>query len=249
MEEEKGMKSFKGRVVIVTGAGAGVGHAVTDSFVDKAANVVLIGRNLSTLDASAESFPKERVMTISCDVGDRSAVDRMVTEVVERFGTVDILVNNAGINVRPRSVADIDPANWDQVVQINLTGVFNTIRAVLPVMRSKKDGLIINISSIAGVRAGMKSGPAYSASKHGVMALSHTVNEEEAAHNIRSCAICPGEIDTDMLNQRVVPPTAEHRAQILKSEDIADAVLFVAGLPARVCIPELIIKPTTQIFQ
>lgn len=243
------MQSFKDRVVIVTGAGAGVGHAVTKRFVDQAANVVLIGRNLSTLEASAKGFPKDRVMLISCDVGDRSAVNRMVTQVVDRFGGVDILVNNAGINKRPRSVADIDPANWDQIVQINLTGVFNTIRAVLPVMREKKDGLVINISSIAGIRGGMLSGSAYSASKHGVMALSNTLNEEEKDYNIRSCAICPGEIDTDMLNQRVVPPTAEHRARILKPEDIADAVIFVAGYPPRVCIPVLVIKPTMQVFK
>lgn len=243
------MTLFKDRVVIVTGAGAGVGQAVTQNFVDEGANVVLIGRNLSTLEASAEALPKAQMMMLSCDVGDRSAVDGMVAQVVERFGAVDILVNNAGINVRPRSVTDIDPANWDQIIQINLTGVFNTTRAVLPVMRKKKDGLIINISSIAGIRAGMVSGPAYSASKHGVMALSNTVNEEEVEHNIRSCAICPGEINTDMLSQRVVQPTVEHRAKILQPEDVAEAVMFVAGLPSRVCIPELIIKPTIQIFR
>jgi NADP-dependent 3-hydroxy acid dehydrogenase YdfG len=243
------MQSLKDRVVIVTGAGAGVGHAVSKNFVDKGANVVLIGRSLSTLEASAQGFPKEQVMMISCDVGDRSSVDGMMSKVLERFGSVDILVNNAGINVRPRSVTDIDPANWDQIVQINLTGVFNTLRAVLPVMRKNKEGLIVNISSIAGIRAGMVSGPAYSASKHGLMALSNVVNEEEVEHNIRSCAICPGEIDTDMLKQRVVQPTAEHRAKILKPEDIAGAVMFVAGLPSRVCIPELVIKPTIQIFR
>lgn len=243
------MESLKDRIVMVTGAGAGVGHAITKSFIQQEANVVLIGRTRSTLEASSQGFPQDRVMCLSCDVGDRDAVNRAVPQILERFGTIDILVNNAGINVRPRSVAEIDPENWDQIIQINLTGVFNTIRAVLPVMREKKDGLVINISSIAGIRAGMLSGPAYSASKFGVMALSHTLNEEEKDDNIRCCAICPGEIDTDMLKQRVVPPTAEHRARILKPQDIADAVLFVAGFSPRVCIPELIIKPTIQVFK
>jgi NADP-dependent 3-hydroxy acid dehydrogenase YdfG len=168
---------------------------------------------------------------------------------VNRFGTVDILINNAGININPRTVADINPSDWDETVKINLTGVFNTCRGVLPVMRKQKDGLIINISSIAGLRGGKKPGAAYSASKQGVIALSQTLNEEESEYNIRSCAICPGEVDTAMLDQRPVPVSREHREKILKPEDIASAVCFVAAYPPRVCIPLLVIKPTIQIFR
>ena len=116
-------------------------------------------------------------------------------------------------------------------------------------MRENKDGVIINVSSVAGVRAGSLGGAAYSAAKHGMVALNHVINEEEVDYNIRACAICPGEVETPILELRPAPVSAERRAQMLQPEDVASAALFVAALPARACIPELIIKPTTQLFQ
>ena len=240
---------LKGKVVIVTGAGIGIGQAISETLIQHQAKVALIGRRLEALEDVASPFPKDHAMSCACDVTDRAAVEDMVAQVVDRFGTVDILVNNAGININPRTLIDIDPPDWDQTVSINLTGVFNTIQAVLPVMREKRDGLIINISSIAGLRGGEKPGASYSASKSGVIALSQTLNEEESEYNIRSCTICPGEVDTAMLDMRPVPVSREHREKILKPEDIASAVCFVAGYPQRVCIPLLVIKPTIQIFR
>ncbi|MBW1697397.1 MAG: SDR family oxidoreductase [Deltaproteobacteria bacterium] len=243
------MTQFKDRVVIVTGAGSGVGREIAIGFVNEAAKVAFVGRRRSKLEESATGLPKERVMILPCDVSIRHAVDEMVNAVLRHFGAVDILVNNAGINTSPRSIAEVAPEDWNQIIAINLNGVFNTIRAVLPGMREKKDGLIINISSIAGIRASELAGAAYAASKHGVMALNHTLNIEEKEFGIRACAICPGEIDTPILDQRPQPVSPEHRARILKPKDIAEAVFFVARYPSRVCIPELVIKPTTQIFQ
>ena len=243
------MTQFKNRSVIVTGAGTGVGRAIAVSFVNEGANVAFVGRRDSKLNEASADLPKDQVLIISCDVSDRTAVDKMVSQVIDRFGSVDILVNNAGINTSPRALAEVSVSDWHQIVAINLTGSFNTIQSVLPVMREKKDGLIINISSIAGLRGGKLSGAAYAASKHGVMALNHTLNEEEKDYGIRACAICPGEIDTPILDKRPEPISPEHRARILKPEDISASVLFVASLPARACIPELVIKPTSQVFK
>ena len=243
------MSKFKDRVVVVTGAGTGVGLAISEAFVNEGAKVAFAGRRKEKLEAAAADMPQDRVMVCPCDVADREAVNDMIGRVTDRFGTVHILVNNAGINASPRSVGEVNPEDWDQIVNINLNGVFNTVRAVLPKMREQKDGLIINISSIAGVRGSKLAGAPYAASKHGVVALSQTLNEEEMDYNIRSCAICPGEIDTPILDQRPVPVSPEHRASILKTDDLAAAALFVASFPSRVTIPILIIKPTSQVFQ
>jgi len=243
------MSRLKDQVVIVTGAGTGIGEATAAAFVNEGAKVVYVGRRKAKLEEAASNVPKEQVLIHACDVTDRDAVNDMVRETGNHFGPVDILVNNAGINTSPRTIADVRLPDWDQIIAVNLTGVFNTIRAVLPGMREKKGGLIVNISSIAGIRSSKLSGGAYAASKHGVVALNHTLNIEEKDYGIRACAICPGEIDTPILDQRPEPVSPEHRARILKPEDIAAAVLFVARYPSNVCVSEIVIKPTTQIFQ
>ena len=159
------------------------------------------------------------------------------------------MVNNAGTNTNPRAVGAVDPEDWDHTIAINLTGVFNMVRAVLPGMRQKDDGVIITVSSIAGLRASKLAGAAYSASKHGAVALTHSINEEEVAHGIRACAICPGEVEQPLLEKRPEPVSAARRAAMLQPEELAQAALFVASLPPRACVPLLIIKPTTQLYQ
>ena len=129
---------------------------------------------------------------------------------------------------------------------INTTGVYDCIRCVLPAMRKRRDGLIVNICSTAGKRASMLAGVAYCASKFAVSALSATVALEEGKNGIRVTSICPGEVETPILEDRPVKPTAEHRAKMLQPEDVAAAVLMIACLPPRAHIAELIIKPVVQ---
>jgi NADP-dependent 3-hydroxy acid dehydrogenase YdfG len=245
----KRMVQLTDQVVIVTGAGTGIGQTVARDFVQQGAKVALIGRRTEKLQETASSLPEEKVLLCSCDVADRDAVNSTVEQIVQHFGTVDILVNNAGTNSNPRSVAEIDPADWDLVVNVNLTGAFNMARAVLEGMRRKQAGLIINVASTAGVQASKLSGSAYAASKHGMVAFSHILHEEEWENGIRVTAICPGEVDTPILNMRPTPVSAERRAKMLQPDDVSAAVLFVAGLPERANVPVLVIKPNYQMFR
>lgn len=243
------MRQLVGKVVVVTGAGTGIGAAIARGFAEAGARVAFVGRRSEPLAAAAAGLDAERVLLHSCDVSDRGAVAALASAVAAEWGAVDVLVNNAGINTNPRSVGQVAPEAWDQTLAINLTGVFNMVRAVLPGMRQQNDGLILAISSIAGLRASKLAGAAYSASKHGVVALMNLINEEEVASGIRACAICPGEVETPILAQRPEPVSAQRRAAMLQPEELAQAALFVASLPARACVPLLVIKPTTQVFQ
>ena len=126
------MQPLKDKVVIVTGAGTGIGRAIAGAFLREGARVAVVGRTLETLQETAQGAPGEYMMIHRCDVADRAAVVEMAAAVVARFGPVDILVNNAGTNTSPRGVSTVDPSDWDKTVAVNLTGVFNCCRAVLP---------------------------------------------------------------------------------------------------------------------
>jgi NADP-dependent 3-hydroxy acid dehydrogenase YdfG len=145
-------------------------------------------------------------------------------------------------------MADLAPADWDRLIAINATGVYNTIQAVLPQMRRRKDGVIININSTSGVRAGLLGGVAYNAGKFAVTALTHSVAQEVKDEGIRLTNLCPGEVDTPILEHRPTPVSDEHRAKILQPEDIAAVALTIANLPPRANVVEVIVKPTIQAF-
>jgi NADP-dependent 3-hydroxy acid dehydrogenase YdfG len=160
------------------------------------------------------------------------------------LGHLAILVNSAGVNVRGRSWKDLQPDSWRHVVDINLTGTFLCMQAVLPAMRTRRDGLVINIASWAGRYPAAAVGPAYEASKHGVVALTHSFNMEESANGLRACVIMPGEVATPLLLQRPVPVPQEELAAMLQEDDLGRTIAFVASMPARVCVNEILISPT-----
>jgi NAD(P)-dependent dehydrogenase (short-subunit alcohol dehydrogenase family) len=159
------------------------------------------------------------------------------------YGRLDILVNNAGLNIRDRHWAVLGPAGVADVVQGNLSAAFYCVTVALPLMRPG-GGVLIHTASMAGRFIGGPGGPAYTAAKHGVVAMSHSINMEECMNGIRSTVICPGEVATPILDQRPVPVDAETRARMLQPEDCADLVLYVACLPPHVCLNEVLITPS-----
>ena len=234
-----------GKTVWITGGGSGIGLAGGIELARAGAHVVISGRTADTLREAQKSIKAlGSCEAIALDVGDKQAV----ADAVQRIGRVDILINSAGINDPKRNFFNVSPEAWDRIVRINLSGMFYCVHAVLPGMRSRKDGLIINVSSWAGRYASTLTGPAYNATKHAVVALTESINMEEGMNGIRATSVLPGEVATPILEKRPVPPTPEVRAKMLQAEDLGKTILFVASLPARACINEIIISPTHNRF-
>jgi NADP-dependent 3-hydroxy acid dehydrogenase YdfG len=234
-----------GKVAWITGGGSGIGLAGGVELARAGAHVVLSGRNYDTLAAAEKQVRAAgSCEAIALDVSNKNAV----SQAAERIGRVDILVNSAGINDPKRNFFNVSTEAWDRIVGINLSGMFYCVHAVLPGMRSRKDGLIINISSWAGRYASTLTGPAYNATKHAVIALTESINMEEGLHGIRATSLLPGEVATPILEKRPVPPAPEVRAKMLQAEDLGKTIFFIASLPPRACINEIVISPTHNRF-
>jgi NADP-dependent 3-hydroxy acid dehydrogenase YdfG len=240
-------------VALVTGGGSGIGLGVAAALAREGCRVVIAGRDVGKLEkAAAVAMETARgsgaVLARPCDVTDREAVGRLVAWTESEVGPLAIVVNSAGINVARRAMAALEPADFDRLVAVNLTGLFNVFHAVLPGMRARRDGLVVSIASIAGKRALPLAGPGYCASKFGAAGLAGTVGLEERTHGIRVSSIHPGEVDTPILEQRPEPVSAERRATMVHPDDIAACVVLLAKLPRHVVVPELVITPTYQAY-
>jgi NADP-dependent 3-hydroxy acid dehydrogenase YdfG len=243
------MGKLQDKVALVTGGGSGVGLATARLFLQEGARVAIAGRHPDKLRKAADELAGgDRLLAHPADVTNPAQVKVLVERVTDRFGPVDILVNNAGTNLKARKMRELTPDSWQQLVRTNLDGAFYCIQALLPQMLKRRDGLIININSISGKRAYPLAGAGYAAGKFGLHALAACLANEELESGIRVSSIYPGEIDTPILEARPTPVTVEQRAKILKAEDVARAVLFVATLPPSVSVPELVIKPTSQSY-
>lgn len=240
------MSKLKGKVAWITGAGTGIGLAGAQALAQAGAIVVMSGRRKEILGPEAEKICIEggSAEIEVLDVSDPAAVQQVADGILSRHGRVDIVINSAGLNTSNRYWKNQTIEGWKEVIGINLDGSFYTTHAVLPAMRAKKDGLIINVSSWAGVFHPKLTGAAYNASKHAVTAMTETINMEECTNGIRACAICPAEVATPIMDRRPVPPNAEDRARMLQPKDLGDTIRFIAEMPAHVCINQLIISPT-----
>lgn len=238
---------LSGKTALVTGGGTGIGLGIAVALAREGCRVAISGRREDKLRQSAAQYQGEiSLAACAADVGDLASVEALFQWTARELGPLDILVNSAGVNVLRRSLAELSPEDWEYMMRINATGAFYCTRAVLPQMRERRDGLIVNISSIAGKRSSLLGGIGYTASKFAMTALGITASREENQNGIRVTNIYPGEVDTPILEHRPKPVSAEHRARILQPEDVAAAVLMIACLPPRAHVPELVIKPTSQ---
>ncbi len=242
-------RSIANEVIVVTGGGTGIGRGAGHALAAANARVILCGRRKEVLAEAVQSGPADARLDFRVlDVADRDAVDAVFGEIQRTFGSIDVLVNAAGVNTPQRSMAAMRPAEWDRILKINATGVYNCMHAVLPDMRARKRGLIINISSIAGLRASALGGVAYAASKFAVAAIGTAVGNEDNVHGIRVTTVFPGEVDTPLLKQRPEQPTPEQRASMLNASDVGQVVRMLVTLPEAVHIPDITVKPLAQEF-
>jgi NAD(P)-dependent dehydrogenase (short-subunit alcohol dehydrogenase family) len=186
------------------------------------------------------------LLTHPVDVSDRESVRQLFDHARRELGRIDILVNSAGTNIKTRTMSSMSPEQWDQVMAINATGAYNCMVEVLSEMRSRGDGLIVNISSIAGKRAISLGGIAYCASKFAMTALGTAVGNEVAPDGVRVTNVYPGEVNTPILVNRPEPVSDERKAAMVQPEDIGGLVAAIAALPPRTHVPEIIIKPLVQ---
>ena len=240
------MGQLDGKVAWITGAGTGIGKAAAIALAQDGASVVLTGRRKEPLEKLANELKALGAVALvkPGDLTRSKSAKRIADAIVARYGRLNILVNNAGLNIAKRNWRDLDAAGADAVLQTNLSGAFYCVLAALPVMRSQGDGVLIHVSSMAGRFVGPLTGPAYIASKHGVVAMSHSINCEECMNGIRSTVICPGEVATPILDQRPVPVTKTQRKRMLQPDDLGDLIRYVAGLPEHMCMNEVLVTPT-----
>lgn len=237
------MRRLEGKSAWITGAGSGIGRAIAAAFAAEGAKVALTGRRTAPLEETAAMIGGGAVV-VPADLTNEAQVTAALAKVESTIGGPDILVNNAGVNLPKRYLHQLTPEAIRALVDGNLTAPFMASVAVLPGMRRRGGGHLVQIASMAGKNISFLSGPGYTAAKHGFVALSQSINQENGIHNIRSCCICPGEVATDILRNRPEPVPAEDIERLLQPEDIAAMALFAVTMPPRANITEMLVTPT-----
>lgn len=226
----------------VTGATSGIGRATAFALGRAGYRVGLCARSADGVGRLRAELRESGVDAAgaTADVADPEAVDRAVAGIVAELGEIDVLINNAGVLIA-RPFGELTLEDWDLTMRTNLRGLFVATRAVLPAMRLRGRGTIVNVASLAG-RNGFAGGTAYAASKHGVLGFSRSLMLEVRKDDIRVVAVCPGSVDTGMLHDQ--PMLRPDPKRILRPEDVAETILFALRLPAHATVSELDIRPT-----
>jgi NADP-dependent 3-hydroxy acid dehydrogenase YdfG len=237
--------SLKDQVVLVVGASSGIGRETAVLFAREGARVMASARREERLRELQQQLQQEGhpIQIFPADASHADEMAGLAEQTKSQLGPIDVLVYVTGTNTPDRYLPRLKPDIWDMMIGVNLNGAYYITHAVLPEMRSRKSGHIIFVSSISGLVPDV-SGSAYQASKRGMLGLAHAIRVEEKENGIRTCVVCPGLVETEILEKRPVKPAPETLAKALQPEDVAEAVLSVAKLPVRAAVPEMQIMPT-----
>jgi len=237
--------TIQNQIALVVGASSGIGRATAVLLAREGARVMASARREDRLRGLQSELAGEghAIEIAVADASSAAQMEDLARQTRARLGEIDILVYVTGTNVPDRSLKRLNTGIWDMMISVNLNGAYYITHAVLPSMRERGSGHLIYISSISGLTPDV-SGAAYQAAKRGLLGLAHAIRVEEKEGGIRTCVICPGLVNTEILERRPVKTPAELVAKALQAEDVAEAVLAVAKLPVRACVPELRIEPT-----
>lgn len=238
--------TLQGKACVITGAGSGIGRATAIRFARADANVFLLGRTGAKVESVRSEIEQAGGAAVAheIDVSNRDCLFRIMERIERACGGVDVLVNNAGHSSPHRRLLSTPPDEIDAVIDSNLKGTIYCTQAVMPSMLDRNDGIVINVSSIAGVDPGLLGGMIYSAVKAAVINFTAYLNDEFKDTNIRASVVIPGEIETPLLDKRPIPPSASARKTMVSPEDVAESICFIASLPTNSAVPELVIRPT-----
>ncbi len=237
--------SLKGESVLIAGASSGIGRAAAVLFAREGARVMASARRMERLKELQHELEAEghKISVFPADAEDPAQMDALAAASIKEMGKVDIMVYATGTNTPDRSMARLTVPIWNELIRTNLNGAYYLTRALLPSMREARKGYLIYVSSVSGKTPDV-SGAAYQASKRGMIGLSHAIRVEEKENGIRTCAVCPGLVETEILEKRPVKPSRETLDKAMQPEDVAEIILDVARFNPRVTVPELEIVPT-----
>jgi 3-oxoacyl-[acyl-carrier protein] reductase len=232
------MPRLKGKVAIVTGSSSGIGKAIALRFGQEGAKVVVAARRLQLCEQTVSQIREQsgEALAIQTDIADERQVERLMADTVERYGRIDILINNAGIGGGSRLI-DTSTETFDQVMNVNVRGTFFCCRAGFRQMKRQGGGVIINMSSVAGLQAWSGTGT-YSASKHGIMALTKSLADEGRPYNIKVSAICPGAVADELVD---ASPADIQRSEKIDPFDVAEATLYLSTLGKYAVVHHIVI--------
>ncbi len=233
--------NIENKVVVITGASKGIGRSAALMFAKKGAKLALVARSEKLLQEVASECGDE-TMIFTGDMSIEAEIINFIQAVKNKFGRIDILVNNAGLGIF-KPIIGTSTDDWDTMFNLNMRGLFITTREALPMLRSAKESVIVNVASLAGKNA-IANAAGYVATKHAVVGFSRSLMLEERKNGVRVLTICPGSVDTPFFDNDGKMFSPGNRGKILKPEDVASAILHMVELPQNAMVSEIDIRPS-----